>query len=396
MKLKKCYLLEIDLYGLDKETAKDFEGIRRKNLSADKPNEYNTFINQDQGETTDCNFFYGVSNNSLNIQHNRVIKNDYCEPSNFKDISFYRTPKLTLPQNKVALLKDKYNIKIKRDKDKADYIITSDNYISSLFVTPWENYYDASYIKDYIFDNKNVFTDDGFSFIEEFFKVIEENNENEGLEDIGIALKVKSSYWIKQYLGSKYQTFLTSQNIHSFDNELKVKACMNIEESKELLFSNNIVKDSYVLSKCNEDSVVLSAEDCKNISKMIQSDDKDSAALALEMMANCNIEKSFDKVALIFAFYGHHLKYLSNWNSVNVKSLRKRMECIREVNFDYIYGFDCLIRELAKNNSLTTFASKVVMRKVFDRTLKRIGLTHEKSVFDFKVSDLKIKDEIPF
>ena len=48
------------------------------------------------------------------------------------DKKIYRYPKLTLPRNKVNLLKDKFNLKLVRDPDKADYHIVSNKFINTM------------------------------------------------------------------------------------------------------------------------------------------------------------------------------------------------------------------------------------------------------------------------
>ena len=78
--------------------------------------------------------------------------NKKINSSNLKDSSFYRTPKLALPQTKMQLLKEKYNIKVIRDKAKADYIITSYNYIENSFSYEWQSIYKAKNVKDIYLD----------------------------------------------------------------------------------------------------------------------------------------------------------------------------------------------------------------------------------------------------
>ena len=55
-----------------------------------------------------------------------------------QDKSIYRFPKLNLPRQKVDLLKDKFNLKVVRNKDKADYHVISHKFLGSLFHNNWD------------------------------------------------------------------------------------------------------------------------------------------------------------------------------------------------------------------------------------------------------------------
>ena len=135
---------------------------------------------------------------------------------------------------------------------------------------------------------------------------------------------------------------------------------------------------------------------------MINSNDDQSSSLALEMMANCNVEASYDKIALIFAFYDHKLRYCSNWNHINVKSLRKTMKGVSSIDDRSGHGFNNLVKHLHQKNVLTEFAVGAISNKMCKTILKYVHLTSEGSVFDVKAADLKLKsefavsDDLPF
>ena len=64
----------------------------------------------------------------------------------------------------------------------------------------------------------------------------------------------------------------------------------------------------------------------ENIQQMITSSDRDNRSLALEMLANCNVNASFDVVSNIYYWQYDWLKDTNNWNTVNVKALRSKMK----------------------------------------------------------------------
>ncbi len=142
-----------------------------------------------------------------------------------------------------------------------------------------------------------------------------------------------------------------------------------------------------------EDSVVLSHEDYENITRMIKSNFKDDVTIALELLANCNIEKSMDIVALIF--YNNHgiLKDMSNnWNSVNVKALRKRLNSFIQYGPKNVRYYDRLVKCLLAEKSLTEFAIKIISIDMLNYLTTSVGFNSE-SVFDIKLSDIRLKPE---
>jgi hypothetical protein len=309
-----------------------------------------------------------------------------------KDSSFYRTPNLALPQTKMQLLKEKYNIKVIRDKAKADYIITSYNYIENAIQSNWRNVYKAKNVKDIYLDKiKNYLSSTALHNVIEFLNhVIAQDGYIMISLDWPYKFKTQSKAAFKSIDdldGFKYETIKDYNMINFMLNNV-----------------NNVVFDKDMIDFCNEDSIILTPEDCKSISQMIKSEDEVTIALALEMMANCNIEKSYDKIALIFAFYENTIRYATNWNTVNIKSLRKQMSDIKPINVNNLnsgHGYNRLIKTLYKKKRLNNFVMSAISNKMCKTILNNIGLTHDTSVFDIKPKDLKLKseyinDDLPF
>ncbi len=315
-----------------------------------------------------------------------------------KDKSFYRTPSLGLPQMKVQNLKDKHNISITRKKDVADYIITSDKYMENLFDWNYQDVYTIDEYKSYLKHINNNINDDVSLKLNDLADHIENHD-----QEARIYLSIRFESWnFSSQIKNVFQVAsgplkAGGQTAHYCKDEEMFYILQNAS------LSDKLVKDTALLHFCNEDSVVLTAKDCKTISDMINSDDDQSSSLALEMMANCNVEASYDKIALIFAFYDHKLRYCSNWNHINVKSLRKTMKGVNSVDEGNSgHGFNTLVRHLKDKNVLTEFAVGAITNKMCKTVLKYVHLTSEGSVFDVKASDLKLKsefsvsDDLPF
>ena len=91
------------------EVNHDLQGVECLYIDPDSKN-HNKFLQYDVSI---------ISDKALNITG-----------ADIQDKLLYRYPNLTLPRSKVDLLKDKYNVKVIRDRTKADYKIISKKYIN--------------------------------------------------------------------------------------------------------------------------------------------------------------------------------------------------------------------------------------------------------------------------
>jgi hypothetical protein len=378
MKIEKLYTLRIRPDDVNQAFVKsvlvDEDAITFFNIHKD----YHTGVDEDY------RYIGGLKDTSARRRTNPAFNIAKFDKNNLQDATFYRTPKLALPQVKLQLLKDKYNVKVVRDKEKADYIITSDKYFESLTEYNWNNYYSGldikelylpkikGHVSEFIYDKichfvDHVINENGFIFIDNRLPYGFDSTIRAAFGDRHDKLKDKGQeFWL--VTDSEALTYLTNN-------------------------PDKLVKDSDLINYCNEDSIVLTPEECKSISQMIKSGDRDTIALALEMMANCNIEKSFDKLALIFAFYKDELGNARNWNSVNVKSLKKQLVDVPHVEGNNGFGFNLLVRALHAKGCLTPFAVGAISNKMCKTILSYVGLTSSESVFDIKPKDLKLKSE---
>ncbi len=305
--------------------------------------------------------------------------------ADLKDACFYRTPKLDLPQAKMQLLKEKYNAKVIRNKEKADYMITSRKYLESIFEYDWTGVNKASeMITAWLPNVKLYVSEDIYNKLSNFLNHVSK-------QDGYVVLQMKWHWNFENNLKSQ----LRIDSNHVLSKTTKYPYYIKSFSTLNYILNNKdvVCLDSELIDFCNEDSVILTREDCGSIAKMIKSEDSVNIALALEMMANCNIEKSYDKIALIFAFYDHLMRYASNWNTVNVKSLRKYMHGVKPIDVDRSgHGYNVLIKHLHEKNALNNFTLGAISNKMCKTILKHIGLTHDTSVFDLKPKDLKLKE----
>jgi hypothetical protein len=301
-----------------------------------------------------------------------------------QDKSFYRYPKLTLPRDKFSIIKEKYNSTITRKKDTADYKIISDKFVSGLYEGSWSKYksYD-DFVK--FWDKVNyLFNDDCKDLIN---KLIEKGNHTYVYNISGI-----NGYYNYANYTAKQETVIKFIKNHiDNENDKSHFYIKDLELFKELYISNNLVLDEDVLDFATEDSVVLDEDAFKNLESMCTSEDSANLAIALEMMANCNIKKSYDIIAYMFWFYTDHIRYAKNWQSVNVKSLKKVFSKYeRSPDHRRSHGYKMLIRNLLKDSACTEFIKDKIKNKYFNMVIKH-WIT-EQGPFDVSIESLVFKD----
>lgn len=288
--------------------------------------------------------------------------------------SFYRYPKLTLPRNKTDLLKEKYNIKLVRDENGADYKVISDAYVNSILFYNYRSKVIAYKFLNFLKENESSVSKSLIDLISK-------------LEPEAYIILNNKIGWHSTPIKATFYYNMPYEENHNIRHINNVNAFLN------LMNSTNLVLDVELASKCNEDSVVLDENDYESIMTMVNSADKLNHAMALELMSNCNIEKSLDIICLVYCNQFNVLKEASNWNSVNVKALRKRLKYFTPYSISSYYNvnyFDYFFKELAKENMLTEFAFKVMSKKMMEETMAGMGFTAD-SVFDFSVKDIKLK-----
>jgi len=303
---------------------------------------------------------------------------------NAQDKSFYRYPKLTLPRDKFSIIKEKYNSTITRKKDTADYKIISDKFVSSLYEGSWNKY------KSY--DDLVEFYKKVNSFFDENVKHVIENLIEKGNHTYVYNIAGFSGYYNYTNFSTKEKAAIKFIIDHiNHENDKSYFHIKELELFKELYMSNNLVLDEDVLDFATEDSVVLDEEAFKTLESMCTSEDSANLAIALEMMANCNIKKSYDIIAYMFWFYTDHIKYAKNWQSVNVKSLKKVFNSYdRSPDHRRSHGYQKLVRNLLKDSACTEFIKDKIKIKYFNMVIKHWITEH--GPFDVSIESLVFKD----
>ena len=331
-------------------------------------------------------------------QTHRIVKLDIATEPDMIDINgarLYRYPKLSLPRIKVDGLKDKYNIKVVRDQHKADYGIVSNKLIDSLFTDSWDSYYQKDELSTFIemlkpYVGKIVTTD----VIDKLGSLYDKLGDMDRLtiklphawdtsDDYGEWSNKWNDHRRKQPSGG-YSIVLPNENVNTFQELSKSK----------------LILDKCLNRICNEDAHVITEDEVETTLQMLRSDDHEARAMGLEMLANCNIEECFDKVAYMWHWTFDYLRYASNWNTVNVKALRERMYDVNPHNQNHsIHAWNHLVQQLIKEQSFTEWVWLKIRSDIHENMINRVGFNAKSTygsntpgIFDIKLEAIELKD----
>jgi len=322
---------------------------------------------------------------------------DFKTPDTFtiQDKTIYRFPKLDLPRQKVDLLKEKYNVKVIRDPNKADIHVISDKLFDSIFDYNWQT---SSTFLHFFKVLKKLKEDDHLTVgaLEKVKDIMEtvgvdsmvklenkysyRHNSYSNPDATSIFLDIINGLWLNEEVNMNKDIIIDDKNIQDF---------LDIKNS-----SATVLYDTDVIGIIDGQLAVIDNVEYEGIRKMIVSNDKDNRSLALEMLANCNVDKSYDVVSSIFYWEYNWLKDTNNWNSVNVKALRKRLKeyqggpCTSN-----IYAYNKYINNLVKDDKLTEYAVNETRKKLYHEVLGNlVGTTAD--VFEVKFENLELKEKL--
>ena len=129
---------------------------------------------------------------------------------------------------------------------------------------------------------------------------------------------------------------------------------------------------------------------------MIKSSDRENRSLALEMLANCNVNKSFDVVSNIYYWHYDWLKDTNNWNTVNVKALRAKMKTFEGGgSIGTIYSYNSYIKNLVEHDKLTKFAIDDTRKRLYKNIISDLaGTDNEGAVFNIDIESITLKNKL--
>lgn len=315
---------------------------------------------------------------------------------NIQDKKLYRWPHLDLPRQKVDLLKDKFNCKVIRNVDKADIEIISMNGMRKLVEMDWHASFSYSGMYDFLsfLKSADILTK---SSLEKCRDVLE------GIPKESRINITRDHPWNIDSAGELFQTskiinkYLDSNRPKGGGREAVVKGKDKIDTYHHIVnTSSQVVFDVDINNIIDEDLAVIKNTELEKIQQMISSSDRDNRSLALEMLANCNVNKSFDVVSNIYYWYYDWLKDTNNWNTVNVKALKAKMKAFEGGgSTSSIYSYNNYIKNLVEHDKLTKFAIDDTRKRLYKHILSDlVGTDNKGAVFSIDIDSLVLKNEL--
>lgn len=302
---------------------------------------------------------YHLSNDDLENfgLHNIVTGKQKPSVINLQDVKIYRYPKLNLPRQKFDLLKERFDCKITRDSAKADIHVVSYKFLESIFTYNWSSNRFLEY-KDFVracivAKDKGMFTDEALNQLREKLSEMDQNS---------IVAFTQSYYHNNNNLQLwKDEFFKITETFHKAANlgsRVVVIEKNNVDHYNKVINSvATVVFDTAITEIIDEDLAVIEDDQYDTIEQMITSSDIENRTLAVEMLANCNIEKSFNVVSGLYWWHYDWMKATNNWNTVNVKAMRSRLKSYEGGHgTDNVYCYNRYIIALTEDRKLTKFA----------------------------------------
>tara|TARA_R110000803_G_scaffold25797_1_gene61546 strand:- start:2452 stop:3651 length:1200 start_codon:yes stop_codon:yes gene_type:complete len=338
-----------------------------------------------------------------NLGFGNLINNNLIS---VQDKKLYRYPKLDLPRQKVDLIKDKFNCSVIRDPEKADIYIISLNTLNSFISTHWgpsmpfsEAFKTLKFLKE-----ENMLDASGLEKIKTLINDVPHNSmikfnlgyipHNPFTISTSDYITYSKITILLEKTRNKIDDFINNLNFTSNTRDFVLEKTYQKNYNALLNTTAQVVLDTDICNIIDKDLAVLDNNQYNNIKSMVTSQDIDNRTLALEMLANCNIDKSFDLVSSIYYWNWDWIKSTNNWNTVNVKTFRKRMKAYEGGHgTTTIYSFNNYINLLIADNKLTKYAIDFT-RELLYKTLLSSSIGDSAGVFNISLDNLDIKNEL--
>ena len=249
---------------------------------------------------------------------------DYT-PAKGDKIYFY--PDCNIPRFKVKQFCEKYGTSVVKFPDKATVKIAGENTIKSFIEQKSLKEISMSDFTAYMHKYTNIDITD----------IIENVDSQHVYMDYYVESKIESA------CGAKLKIHYVSRTFIKEDCEEKFMVLLN---------DTNLFDEKEILRRLNT-GAVMDNEQYVSIQRLFDSKDVENHKLAIEMMANCDFEKSSVYLLLLIHNFGYKIYDAPNRTHVNFKSLLKffNIREIRHLDLDDV--IECLLeRKLLSAHNL--------------------------------------------
>lgn len=158
------------------------------------------------------------------------------------------------------------------------------------------------------------------------------------------------------WIGSKHSMFKTEQDYETY---------------KYILLSENIYSQTHVARKLNT-GAEMTEEQYHSIKRLFDSTDETNIKVGIEIMSNCDFERSAVYLLLLIKEYGIKIDNCSTSTHVNFKSLLKFFD----IKSLYHYGLDNIINTLLSRKLLTRNALALLVPIAKSQLSETANLKH--------------------
>lgn len=314
------------------------------------------------------------------------------ENLSLQDKKIYRFPKLDLPRQKVDLLKEKYNCKVIRDPSKADVSVVSYKLFNTIFDREWNSsitYKQAFDILVYM-KEKSILSDLAVVKLQDFLEMAP----TDSMVTFNIRKHWNQSDVAKSLIINDLENWIIASGNTGLGNNDWVLKKTNYKIFEDLKNTSLMVYDSQICNIIDAELAVIENTEYDNIKNMITSADMENRSLTIEMLANCNIEKSFDVVSGLYYWHYDWFKNTTNWNSVNVKTMRNRLKAYEGNHCtSNIWSYNKYLKNLADDGKLSRFAVDKTRKYILEKLMGAM-VGPESEVFKIDLENLYIADEL--
>ncbi len=293
----------------------------------------------------------------------------------------YFMPGVNVPRVKLKDLILKDGIKVTRNPDEANIIISATDTIPKISSRFWSHPLPVNILKLYVEKMNDVLD---HKYIEDINSALEFYTKDIVLCDWATVRNLSDSDLpIHQDLIKlpEYDTLsaLNGEYFYKIDDDYKdlydtVKNTKHIHESCLLEILNG------------PDAVVIDAEMYEQLKQMFASSDNDNHILAMEIMANCKYKESILHLEMLFFLYADTMYSKSSRNHVNFKSLLSYLEKTNSMHTK----LDEIIKSLEAKNVLDKDKVDVLLKELGHFITSELESRYKL----FKVKQLTLHEDI--
>jgi hypothetical protein len=293
----------------------------------------------------------------------------------------YFMPGVNVPRVKLKDLVLKDGIKVVRNPDEANIIISATDTIPKISSRFWSHPLPVNILKLYVEKMNDVL-------------------DHKHIEDINSALE----FYTKDIVLCDWATVrnLTDSDLPMYQDLIKLPEYDTLsalngeyfykidEDYKELydkVKNTKHIHESCLLEILNgPDAVVIDTEMYEQLKQMFASSDNDNHILAMEIMANCKYKESLLHLEMLFFLYADTIYSKSSRNHVNFKSLLSYLEKTSSIHTT----LDIIIKSLKEKNVLDKDKVDVLLKELGHFITSEIETRYKL----FKVKQLTLHEDI--